>query len=231
MNRNKAADLWIRERDARDLSRRSGLVVCVSWLLILFGAGEAWARTITLTADDCDQIAVISETHPRLGWAVALMGPAVYDTHTQLNLFPDMSILMRFPLDGIPKAQRITKAEFSFTVNYVGNTKEIHLRRLLAEWGTGVCHDYRMLHPKKLEWAKPGGKGITSDRANKVSAVFRLDKAATYTADVTEDVELWYTRAVPNRGWVMSLDEGGAYLLPIYPNGSNWKLQITYEAQ
>jgi len=44
-------------------------------------------------------------------------------------------------------------------------------------------------------------------------------------------MELWYTRAVPNRGWRMSLDEGGAYLTSLYPAGSNWKLQITYEPQ
>jgi hypothetical protein len=200
-------------------------------LLVPVMTGPAWARTITLTGDDCDQIAVISATHPRLGWAVCEMGPKVYDTYQQLNLFPDMAILMRFPLGSIPKGQRITKAEFSFPVVYVGNTREIHLRRLLPEWGTGVCHDYRMAHPKKLEWAKPGGKGITADLANKASAVFRLDKPGTYTADVTEDMELWYTRAVPNRGWRMSLDEGGAYLTSLYPAGSNWKLQITYEPQ
>jgi hypothetical protein len=210
---------------------RPGLATGISLLLVLFVTAPASARTITLTADDCDQMAVISETHPRLGWAVSQMGPGVYETYQQLNLFPDMAILMRFPLDSIPRGQRITKAEFSFPVVYVGNTREIHLRRLLTEWGTGVCHAYRVAHPKKREWAKPGAKGITSDRANKPSAVFRLEKPGTYTADVTEDAELWYTRAVPNRGWVISLDEGGAYFTAFYPNGSNWKLQITYEPQ
>ena len=27
------------------------------------------------------------------------------------------------------------------------------------------------------------------------------------TADVTEDIELWYTGAAPNRGWILTLDD------------------------
>jgi hypothetical protein len=200
-------------------------------MLTLAVTGSLSARTITLTADDCEQMAVISEIQPRLGWAGMQMGPGVFDTYTQLQLHPYMAILMRFPVDRIPKGQRITKAEFSLPVDYIGGTKELYVRRLLTEWGVGVCHSYRMAFPKKLEWAKPGAKGITSDRANKVSAVFKLEKAGVHAADVTEDVELWYTGAVPNQGFVVSLDEGVIYMTSFYPNGGNWKLQITYEPQ
>jgi hypothetical protein len=200
-------------------------------ILTLTGAGSVSARTITLTADDCDMMAVISEAHARLSWVPIMMGPGVCDTHTQMQLYPNMAAILRFPLDKIPKGQRITKAEFSVPVEYIGGTKEFHVRRMLAEWGTGVCHSYRMTFPKKLEWSKPGAKGITSDRANKVSAVFKLEKPGVHTADVTEDIELWYTGAVPNRGFVISLDDGVVYMTSFYPNGTNWKLQITYEPQ
>jgi hypothetical protein len=201
-------------------------------VMLMFAAtGSVSARTVTFTADDCDMMAVISEAQPRLSWAPIQMGPGVYDTYNQIQLYPNMAALMRFPVDKIPKGQRITKAELSVPVDYLASTKELHVRRILAEWGTGVCHNYRMMFPKKLEWAKPGGRGITSDRANKISAVFKLEKAGVQTADVTEDIELWYTGAVPNRGFVISLDEGVVYMTSFYPNGGNWKLQITYEPQ
>ena len=70
------------------------------------------ARTITLTTNDCDQLAVISAKVPRLGWACQLMSPGVYAVYNQIQLYPDMAVLLRFPLDRIPRDQRITKAEF-----------------------------------------------------------------------------------------------------------------------
>jgi len=205
--------------------------VLPAMVLLLVATCTASARTITLTADDCDQLAIISEAQPNLSWVPAQMGPGIYETWVQVHLFPNMSALLRFPLDKIPKGQRITKAEFSFPVGYIASTKEVHLRRMVAEWGTGVCHNYRMVFPKKLEWAKPGGRGITSDRANKTSAVLKLEKLGVYTADMTEDVELWYTGAVPNRGFVVSIEDGAIYMSSFYPNGAEWKLQITYEPQ
>ncbi len=95
-----------------------------------------------------------------------------------------------------------------------------------------MCHQYRLSYPKKLAWAKPGGKGITSDRANQVSAVFRFDNPGEKSVDVTQDIDLWYTGAVPNRGWFISLEDGGViYMGGIYPAGARWKLRITFEPQ
>src|SRR5205823_9279866 len=112
--------------------------------VILTGANALAARTITLTGEDCDAIAVTSAKTPRASWASMLSAPGVLNAEGQVQLYWDMAILMRFPVEkAIPKDQRITKAELTLEANYLaGSLTEIHVRRLLAEWGTGVCHQY-----------------------------------------------------------------------------------------
>ena len=52
---------------------------------------------------------------------------------------------------------------------------------------------------------------------------------------VTEDIELWYTGAAANRGWILTMEEntGPVYLYapygPHHGGAQRWKLQITYE--
>jgi hypothetical protein len=207
--------------------KRTALII-LAWMVT---TGQLWARTITLTGDDCDQVAIISAQETRLGWAGYMAAPGIFSTYTQLNLYPHHAILVRFPLDKIPKNQRITKAEWTIPSTYVAGPKpQLSVHRLLVEWGTGVCHQYRQAFPKKLEWTVAGAKGVASDRANQVSAVFRYDKAGSQTVDVTQDIELWYTGAVPNRGWILNLEPDTAIYLPSpYPGGADWKLQITFE--
>lgn len=221
MNHNQSRPCW-----------RCGLVLAV------MSMGTALhARTITLTADDCDAMAVLSAKAPRFSWAGMLSATGVLNPDGQIQLYSDMAILMRFPIDkAIPKDQRITKAELTLEANYLAGTlTEIHVRRMLAEWGTGVCHQYRLTHPKKIEWAQPGGRGGNTDRTNKDTGVFKIPKVGIYTVDVTEDVELWYTGAVANRGWILTMEEntGPVYLYAPYgPHQGapkRWKLQITYE--
>jgi hypothetical protein len=112
----------------------------------------------------------------------------------------------------------------------------MHLRRVLAEWGPGVCHLYRMTVPKKVAWAQPGGRGGATDLANKESASVLVQALGEYTLDVTEDVELWYTGGAANRGWCFWQE--GAYAIyfppPYNPHGvsaKSWKLRITFEPQ
>jgi hypothetical protein len=200
-------------------------------------AAPVHARTITLSAEDCDQMAILNAKVPRLGWAAVQANTGVYSAENQFQFFPDSTLLVRYRLDAIPKDQRITKAELTMPVEYVAGKPEISVRRLIADWGIGVCHLYRQTYPTKLEWAQPGGRGAATDRHNKDSAVFRIEKVGDHSVDVTEDVELWYTKAVANRGWVMAIENqsGPVYCpspySPRYNSGKRWKLQITFEPQ
>jgi hypothetical protein len=193
------------------------------------------ARTITLTAEDCDQMAALSALAPRLSWAMHRANDGVYNSQNTLYWSTNIAVLMRFPFkDLIPRDQRITKAELTIAPSYIAGVPEVHVRRILADWGTGVCHKYRMVHPQKLEWAEPGGRGISTDRANKSSAVFKIAKVAEQTVDLTEDVELWYTGAVPNRGWIFVMENDAHVYLPSPAEpcgggGKQWKLMVTFE--
>jgi hypothetical protein len=207
-------------------------------ILILAPVFSLPARTIALTAEDCDEMAVISAQAPKLSWAVpAQGGGGQYNTQPTLLWNSNMAVLMRFPFaDLIPKGQRVTKAEMTIAPNYTaGPQGEVHVRRILVEWGHGVCHQYRMVRPQKIEWTQPGCRGAATDRANKDSAVFKIVKLGENTVDVTEDIELWYTGAVANRGWILNLEPEGAHIYlpsPYGPHGNTgkqWKLQITFE--
>jgi hypothetical protein len=212
-------------------------ILCLAMLTALLLASPVDARTITLTADDCDQMAVLSPKVPRLGWAAIQANVGVYSAENSLQLFPDMSLLMRFSLRAIPKDQRITKAELTIPTDYVAGKPDLSVRRLIAEWGIGVCHLYRQTYPQKVEWTQPGGRGAATDRHNKDSAVFHIEKIGNHTVDVTEDVELWYTKAVANRGWILAIEnQSGPFYSPSpysprYNSGKLWKLQITFEPQ
>ena len=212
---------------------KPGLALAALAFVIL----PAFARTITVTADVCDQMACLSADAPRLSWAMVRSGDGVYDAQPRMQWNGKMTLLMRFPInDIVPKGQRITKAEFTITPDYLaGNAAHVHVRRALAEWGTGVCHQFRMTYPTKQEWAQPGGRGAGSDRAAKDSAMFKVTKVGEYTVDVTEDIELWYTGGAPNRGWIMNIDEGehiylsSPYTTSHYGGAKTWKLQLTFE--
>jgi hypothetical protein len=211
------------------------------WFLVpavlVLATTSAQARTITLTAADCDQMAILSARSPRLSWAGIQPLTGVFYTYPSMQLFPDMALLLRFPLDKIPKGQRITKAELFISPDYVAGTPRVSVRRLLADWGPGVCHDYCRTVPKKVKWAEPGGRGAGTDRTAKDSSSIRMDKVAEYSADVTEDVELWYTGATANRGWILMIDNDSGPFYAATPYGGDensskrWKLQITFEAE
>src|SRR5262249_4616777 len=142
----------------------------VAVLLVLLAVSPLAARTITLTAEDCDMMAVLSPQAPRSSWAATRLSPGVVDASQGLQMDQNMTLLMRFPLTKIPKGQRITKAELTFKAEYLDGKPKMHLRRVLAEWGPGVCHLYRRTVPKKVAWAQPGGRGGATDLANKESA-------------------------------------------------------------
>ena len=185
-------------------------------------------------------MAVICAKAPRSSWAVMNVGEGVYHTEALLLFTKDKALLMRFDLSVIPKDQRITKAELTLPIDYLGGGKfDVTVRRLVADWGTGVCHTYRRTYPEKIAWTQAGGLGGGTDRHNKDSAAFHFEPAKSklgeHTVDITEDIELWYTGAVANRGWILAIENGdGAFYSsspysPQYGGGKRWKLQITFE--
>jgi hypothetical protein len=211
-------------------------VYVLAILLVGLAPSSLPARTITLTTSDCDEMAVLFALAPRMSWGMKQLGSGIFNTQPTLDWSGKVTLLMRFPVDElIPPGQRITKAQFTIVAGYVYSLPVIQIRRVLAEWGPGVCYQYRMTYPKKLEWAQPGARGAAVDRTARDSAVIRVPKVGEYSVDVTEDIELWYTGAVPNRGWMMAFETDGPHIYipsPYVPRGGarkEWKLQITFE--
>lgn len=212
---------------------RSQIIGAAAMSLVVFATTSLPAKTIVLTDADCELMAAISAEAPRMSWAAVLNGTAEYGNH-QIDLTPKTSILMRYPLEKIPPGQRITKAEWVIPYAQVSPPTgvKIQVRRILQEWGPGVSHQYRMTRPKKLEWHTPGAMGLGQDRAVKATASASLKGAGEHTFNVTEDVELWYSGAVPNYGWQLATDEQMAWFRtqsPFWNGPKLWKLRITYE--
>jgi hypothetical protein len=212
---------------------RAGLVVA----LLLLATTAVPARTIVVTDEDCERIAIIDAKSPNLSWAGYAIDRGVYTNQYQLLLTGERAMLICFPIDKIPKDQKITKAELIVPVYYLDGEQRLQFRRIVADWGAGVCHQYRTVRPEKREWAKPGAGDTKADAVT--SSILRLKGPirgqADQTVNVTEDVELWYSGAAANHGWriVQELDGGPFYLMsPVanYPAGrGTWKLRITYE--
>jgi hypothetical protein len=204
-------------------------------LLLPALVAPAAARTILITDTDCERMAFIQASAPRWGWGGQDIAAGVQSS-AQFYMYADRAFLICFPLERIPKGQRVLKAELSFTsVLQTPGEQKLHLRRILAPWGAGVCWQYRSIRPKKQEWAQPGARGAGTDRAVKTSAVARTAEAGEKTVNVTEDVELWYTGAAPNHGWLLTMEDPDAYVLlssPVWGGGrGSWKLRVTYEPE
>jgi len=207
---------------------------CLAAALLFALAAPAPARTIILTDVDCERMAFIQAAAPRWSWGG-------YDVSTnsqstgQFYMQSDRAFLICFPLEKIPKGQKILKAELSFTsILQTPGEQKLHLRRILAPWGPGVCWQYAAVRPKKVEWKQAGARGAGTDRAVKVSAVLRTSEAGEKTLNVTEDVELWYSGASANHGWMLTMEDREAYVTltsPFWGGRGSWKLRITYEPQ
>lgn len=194
----------------------------------------AAARTIVLDANEADQMAVISDVAPRMSWAACEAWPAVYNTGN-IDLVPGRGFLIRFALSKVPAGQRIAFAELIFPVqSCTGSDPRFYLWRVLAEWGPGVSHRYRMTAPAKAAWTMPGARGLASDRALRPSAVVRVLTPGEQALNVTKDIELWYTGAAPNCGWLFTVEDPELFIRfasPAWDALTAWKLRITYEPE
>jgi hypothetical protein len=201
--------------------------------LVLVLSATTFGKTITLTDEKADLAASIAAEGPRVSWMGYQPATGQFNT-AQLDLFNTGGVLIRFPLDAIPKGQRIVKAELMIPVAYfAGYEPRLHVWRVLAEWGVGVSWQYRMQRPEKVEWKMAGARAPASDRAAKPTAIVRVTAMVEQVANVTEDVELWYKGAAPNRGWLFTIEDEGPWLRLGSPGWSpgQWKLRITYEPE
>lgn len=210
----------------------------LSIAIVLSASPSLDAKTIILDLRDCDRAAAIDEAAPRFSWAMQPMGDGNYSTR-EVDLVPNRRLLLRFALDKIPAKHRIVHAALIVPVIYRhGPEPRFYLWRMLADWGPGVCYQYRMTRPKKIEWTKPGAAGNSTDRATRPTDIVRIKTKERgdykeFTVNVTEDVSLWYSGAATNNGWMFSVEDPGVTVRMYSPLANEvraaWKLRITYE--
>ncbi|NQU09719.1 hypothetical protein HQ590_02935 [bacterium] len=201
-------------------------------LMLALAPVPAGARTIVLTQTDTVKIASISQAHPRSSWAAE--DRAGYFGVGDLIAAPESAVLIQWPLDRIPRQQRIVNAELTLPVHIPpGAGTRLYLWRLVAPWGRGVSHLYRQVRPDRLRWSIPGARGTGVDRAIAPTRVYAFGTAPQETRlDVTADIQLWYHGTVPNHGWMIATEDANTavpLLPPLY--GYLWTLRITYEPQ
>ena len=205
---------------------------------VLLGAvtvTSAPARTIMLTDLDTVKIAAIHAEFPTSSWAGWNYGDGHF-ANANLSASHDSAVLIQFPLDRVPKGQRIVNAElFVPTVYaYISSPSNVMIWRLLAPWGLGVSHRYRQARPEKVPWAAPGGRGPGVDRALAPTRAVRVSPGPfTLRFDVTSDIQFWYQGAAPNYGWIITMEEdvGVAAIVNPLASPGNYTLRITYEPQ
>lgn len=207
-------------------------------LLIAGTLSNAQARTVTLTAADCDLMATISAQGPGYGWMGRLVREGQFTTNT-VNASGNAAILLRFRLDQIPKDQQIVRAELLLPLSRMGGRGSVANRnvrlfvwRLKQPWGVGASYLNRMVRPERVAWAQPGARGIGSDRAsNPTGEMFLTNETGEIAFNVLNDVELWVSGSIPNHGWIVCTEDPKEVVELVFPLTSpdSWKLRITYE--
>jgi hypothetical protein len=210
---------------------RSTCIPLAAMGFLLASAAPTAARTIELTDEMSDRMAAFVAEAPLAGWASQTIAPGCYGTHG-IELRPASAFLIRYPLDAIPAGMRITKAELVVPMLWrMGREPRLFLWRILPEWGAGACHLYRLQRPGTAAWSAPGARG-SGDRATRPTVVRPLTAEGEQVLNVTQDVELWYTAAAANNGWLFTTEDADARILLASPLGQGrgtWKLRITYE--
>lgn len=208
---------------------------CVLLLIATAHVSVAAARTIILEGDKIDQIAGLDTNAPRLSTSLTESWPPIR-SNLAITLNHSRSMLVRYSLAEIPPKHRIAYAELVLNVTgQAGTEPRFYLWRMVADWGVGVCHDYRMIDgDKKIEWAKKGAANIGIDRAPRPTDVVRLTENGEVVINVTGDVELWHKGAAVNNGWLLSIEDPGVgvnFRSPAWDGQADWRLRITYEPE
>jgi hypothetical protein len=204
---------------------------------VLLAAVPVSAETLKLSDADCERMAFISVVAPRLSWATSEQGNGVFPNRYTLTFRPGRAFLICYPLEQIPKGQRIASAEWVVPVRQADGPGHLRVRRIMRDWGAGVSYQHRTVRPKKEEWSKPGAQGVSTDAA-RPSALARVTGRGDVAINVLEDVELWYTGGAPNHGWLLSVEDQNGQVdcfSPLsyggveYAGYGRWKLTITFE--
>ncbi len=200
--------------------------------LLMFAAVDVGARTIVLNQNDTTMFASISRAYPRASWAGQDYGFGF--GLGSLLVSPDAAVLLQFPMQRIPKGQRIVRAELIVAVHISpAPGTGLYVWRLLEAWGPGVSHEYRQVRPERLRWAMPGARGPGVDRSLTPTAVMKFGIVPREARlDVTADLQLWNSGVAPNRGWMICTEDENV-VFPILPPlvGYPWTLEITYEPE
>lgn len=203
--------------------------------LTLLITTPAWSRTIQWTIADVEKMAAIAPHAPLMSWAGFEYTKGTYTT-ASIDLSGTNAFLLRFPVERLPKRQRISNAELSIPVTGISLKEEprLTMRRLLADWGPGVSYLYSRTLPEKRPWGEPGARASGSDRVAKPSVLVKVVSEGELVVNVTEDLELWYTGAAPNQGWIFNVDDARVavrLLSPWSAKRDGWKLRITHEPE
>ncbi len=188
--------------------------------------------------DYVDQFAYLAEEAPlasHASWEVSGANTGVWSSHIAVAS-NNHSILIHYDISSIPKGMRITNAELVLPIyTYSPADTRFFIYRVLADWGNGASYKYRYNTPeKKVPWSMPGARGGSTDRATGSTASARVKAAVPVTLNVTSDIEMWYTKAAPNNGWMITVEEPSAmvaFYSHLYSAYAPWTLRVTYEPE
>ena len=145
-----------------------------------------------------------------------------------------MRFSLCFPLDKIPKGQTHPQCRANGAGLGRRRSGKADGAANPRQLGAGVCHQYRMVRPKPVEWAKPESACRRLRLCHQTNCGGSDRREGHANVNVTKDVEMWYNGDATNHGWILTADEPGTSLnlmSPIsdYPAGRGvWKLTIEY---
>ena len=202
----------------------------IGWLAVT--ATAAHGRTLVFSDTNLTHMAVLNERSPNASWAGYEAGAGAF-TSGLVTLMSGETILIKFPIDQIPKEHRIVHATLIFPVHSYQPGFRVSIWRMLVDWGAGVCHLYRRTIPQTESWAVPGAMGNGVDRASQPTITVQPKGGTIYNqlVDVTKDVELWHSGLAPNHGWMLA-QETLDYIMHVrspFNEANTWKLRVTYE--
>ncbi|MFW6038870.1 MAG: hypothetical protein ACOC9P_00145 [bacterium] len=193
--------------------------------------GQAAAATVELDAGDISKGAAIHADAPRLSWAGNARGNGHFDAGN-LPITSKTSALLRYDLSRIPDDMKIISARWTLPTRASSGVK-LHVWRILAEWGPGVCHRYRTTQPEPVPWHTPGAGAIGIDRTIQPTGAIQVDEESEkVVVNVTRDVAMWHSGAQPNHGWLLSVEQDEAHVTvesPLHRGADAWVLRVTYE--